>query len=1218
MASKALYSEVVELILNIDKYESNIHQANSLMSEFTAFAARVSNVKLTLSVSDAVAAASLMTQELIKMENQAKVLNRAVKDTVSEVRRLAEAKDNAARIDLLGGKTDTSDFLAKQVAARNKLSDQAHNEEMRRRSAIAIERGDLNAIIAQENARLQVIRRRVAAEEASIRATASYKVGSFASGARVGAALDLAAGAGFALGGTNIGGALYMMERLAYASGIGQKSLGEVAAKFGLVELHGDNAAASMSRFGASILGIGTAVAVVAAPIGAMLAGGKLDKAVADMSTLLADTTVKGEKFNNMMNDTAAAAARVSESFNLGLVDTVNGFKTALSTGIDADQLESFGTIAATVTKGLGTSFEDAVGILTTFKDSYNLGMQGMRESSDVLFNAINVGKFQVDDLRNNIGRVVTSSAEAGISIKDMSAGLATLTRVGLSTSQSITSLNRFVQAIVSPTDQARKQFDALGLATGHAAFKTQTLMQYLQQLKVAVGGDADLMGQLFTTEQGRRGAIGLTTNLSLTSSIRTAMDDVGTATIAANRAMDTFGQNFGKVFTAVWDVVQLIGRDLLQVANDVFFPGGALSADTLSPLKNVLELIGIAVKEVGVILVSVAGIVVNSFKAIFNSIASIGDLLTGEFASAGKRLSDGWGDLVQSTINGIKAIGSTVGTTFQRMNSNVSKAIESTGEVAISSAELTARAMQSIFGGDTLKAVDKLGDRTKNVFDQMAEAIRAARLEAVKLQFEAQYTPINRVNGLKDIMAPASMSEKNVMDRLRIGERIRDSRRTAIQSDYDKQRTRTMIGEAGGLDPEEESNIKLREDILKARAIRKAEEIGKAEAEARVKARDSWLIANGFGSEVADKTTPTKRVGYGQGGFEQLEKLHAMLGVLKDKGTLSETLDKIVGQAFGPNGGVVTSLVTTSLTEEEAIVKVRTTLTRIKEEYHKHKEQLTAEDRTAAEASIALAEQGVTDLEAKHKKAVAERYKQEYDHALKLYNLKVSAFNKEIDRLDKIIEKYREFQNTLVQRSRERMEDRRGPDYAFRSSRAQAETDVERIRNQKDPTEALRMAEDFLKLIDRMVSQGTSAGMGDRASRNADDLEAVLQQIMKDKGIAVAKDKKGQENNIDNAIAKFKADMASNPVAQAALAQAMVVMKEAVNKAAENGIGVAGDLVQDVNIGSVNVDLDIRKFEQMIRDGAQAMIQQYLRNQKKQNPNEATNDTPTGAEDNL
>jgi len=1140
---------------------------------------------------------------------------------------------------------DIDNFFAKQAEGINRLSNYERSEAVRRRA-------EYHEMLALDNQRLQIIKQREAAERAaetaalraskraaleehqSLKGTYGYKVGRMATGARVGAGLDIAAGAAFGLGATNLGGMLYMMERFSYASGIGQKNLGELLQKLGLVKLTGEGAATSMQLLGNNIMKLGGAVAAVAAPIGAMFAGNKLDNAIANMSTLLASTTVTGDKFNAMMDDTAAAAARVSESFGLGLVDTVNGFKTALSTGIEAENLESFGNLAATVTKGLGTTFDDAVGILTTFKDSYNLNMEGMRESSDVLFNAINVGKFQVDDLKNNIGRVVTSAAEAGVGIKDMSAGLATLTRVGLSTSQSITSMNRFINNIVSPTDKARAMFDKLGLATGHAAFKTQTLMQYLYKLKAAVGDNADLMSELFTTEQGRRGAIGLTTNMGLTSEVRTAMDDVGTATIAANRAMDTFSQNFGKVFTAIWDVVQLVGRDLLQVANDVFFPGGPMGTDTLTGIKNVMETIGIAVKAVGVVIITVAGTIYNTVKFAVDSVGFLIGLVKGEFLEAGEKLGTSFTNIFVGLGDGLLGF-TTIGDSISRIGN---KAVETTEKISngLVIAADTAVKFTAAFGDDATKELEGYAAKTLTVFDKIIAKIDAAREAQARLEFERKNP---KEESVSDVNVPRTDAEKKftkdyakgMLLRKRIEEYLDaginfDGRFTNNQikgkDTAGRNATISNIITGRGLqDPNDPATFKAYEQILKGIADR-SEQAAAERAVTDAKAyEESWRK---YAASKGIKLAPTVE-GAGSTPYpdDMLRGMRGLMGILKDitDGTKVTGTRKTTGYIFGSDAegisssGTATTTSSVVLTPEEQLQKARELLDVLKGYYERHKNTMAESDRKATEAQLKFAQDSIEKLDKKQKEATAEKYKVEYENAKKLYDIKMSYFDKEGKRIDALLEKYSDFFKTLDQRRADREFSRMDPMRAYRQQREGIETGIENLRNVKDPTDALKASEALLKRIDAFMSQGEKVGEGRRASMFADDFELAIAAIMKTKEGGLKKEKTANDNNIDNAIAKFKSDMASNPVAQAALAQAMVVVKEAVGKAAENGIGVSGDLVQSIDISDINVDIPVDKFKSMVRDLAKTVFADMYRDTGKGNAVKGLdNVSPVGA----
>lgn len=1372
MASKAIYSEIVELVLNIDKYQTGIDDAAKTLSTLKAKIEESKNWQITLatgsytkSIDDAIRLEQRLASEIQRS-------NQLYRERVS----IANARDNAARIELYRGRSDVGNFLGNQSRARDSMSgrdvigrDNAANaaqlsmvrtdnerreateldairdkayadlkEDLTRQEKIsninvANERelglrrellakateAELNAIrdkayadlkndlqrrsnmaastalnkeqndaalagalrerrrlgeqaadaearhqrktmdseatrrkdtdnffnkqaqslsylanfeksealnrrieyqqmLALDNQRLQLAKARVAAETKAVQGTMGYKVGSIASGARVGAGLDIAAGAAFGLGATNLGGMIYMMERFSYASGIGQKNLGELLQKLGLVKLTGEGAAASMQLLGNNIMKLGGAVAALAAPIGAMFAGNKLDNAIAKMSTLLADTTVKGEAFNKMMNSAAASAARVSESFGIDIVEVVNGFKDALSTGIEAADLEKFSTSAATVAKGLGTSFGDSVSILTTLKDAYKGTVGDMTTYSDALFNAINVGKFQVDDLRANLGRVAVTAGEAGVSLNDTLTYLSLFTRAGLSTSQSITSLNRMIVDIVNPTDKAKKQYEALGIQFGAAAFKGRTLIQVMDDIKARTGGNIELIGELFPQEQGRRGAAISTSLSGLAKELAPEVAKTGTAIEAANRAMDTFSQNFGKIGSAIWNVVELIGRDLLQVANDVFFPGGAMGADTLTNLKNILEVIGIVVKEVGIILITAFGTAYHVIKAIGMTITGITNMLTGEFRKGLLEIKDGLINGAVGVASGITAMVTTVGDSAKRMLSNVTGVVGDTAKKVDEAVDDTAAKVKGVYGEDAVTQMEQFGNKTVSMWDKIIAQIEKARFESTKLAWE-QANPIKPVTPVYN--KPISETEQAFLNKVGIGSGIRTAAANESQATrlwkygpvmQEKRMNESVIARikaAGGLDPEDpdvKAQLEAWQKGWTSAAIQAAEKLGEEEAKARIESYRKAMIAAGFGHLLPAETTGTKAAPKSLlDGMDILMK--GLRSITEGKSAFGSTSTTTrSGYIFnrgsstvdsaGTGVVAVTSTSAVDMSPEEQLRQARNALAMMKAYYQWNKIGMIASDRKAHEEQLKIAEAEIEKLTKKQAKATAEKYKDEYENAKKLYDIKMSYFDKEGKRIDALLEKYSDFFKTLDQRRVDREFSRMDPMRAYRQQREGIETGIENLRNVKDPADALKASEALLKRIDAFMSQGEKVGEGRRSSMFADEFEAKIAEIMKGREGGLKQEKVSNENNIDNAVAKFKSDMASNPVAQAALAQAMVVVKEAVGKAAENGIGVSGDLVQSINISDIDVNIPVDKFKTMVRDLARTVFADMYR----------------------
>ena len=1191
MASKAIYSEIVELVLSVDKYEAKIKESVDSLKLIQATAATTA---ATIGKIDA-AMISGIDAAIIRTRQQAIALS-SVNQLIKERNSLLNTRDNAARIDLYGGKRDLGNFLGSQATARADMTAKAIVIE---RAASIEERIARHAILADENARVAAVQRRAMVEEAATKRSMGYRVGSGIANTRASDSIGMAAGGAFLMGNTNVGGALYMIERLARHTELGKKALGELTQSFFGVTTGAGASATAIAAFGSAAVIAGGIAVAIAVPIAAMFAGNKLDNAIANMSTLLADATIKGDDFARMMNSAAGAAARLGEGFGIGLVETVAGFKTALSTGIDASQLEEFGVIAATVTKGLGTTFEDATGILTTFRDSYQLSMSGLQESSDVLFNAINVGKFQVDDLKNNIGRVVTASAEAGVSLKDMSAGLATLTRVGLSTSQSITSLNRFIQNIVSPTDKAKAAFDRLGLSTGHAAFKTQSLMQYLTQLKGAVGGNADLMGELFSTEQGRRGAIGLTTNLALTGELRTAMDEVGTATIAANRAMDTFSQNFGKLFQTVWDTIQLVGRDLLQAANSVFFPGGPLGADNLVQLKTILEGVGLMVKEIGNALILVFSASVAPIRVLYSALEMLSNFAHGDFAKGFRDFGTSITNIFTGLYNGVTNFFSAIGISADRVGENIAGVGKSVDKT-VKKMDEGKKAIESIFGDDAIKAITTYGEKSSSVYDKMLQDIRKVRFEAAKLQWE-QANP-SKPTALADRVESYEVSPAltNAMKRLKLGREL---------VDLDRDFSADQIDARGGLDPRSDEGKKLQKIWEDAQARKHAEagtRAGKAYAESRRKAMEGSLTDQGYG-DLLPRTDGGMRTA-----DDQLDRYEAILGLLDAIEKKYKITSTVVSRGFvfggsttGSSNGTATDTTTRVLSEQELLDKAKDIYAKLRANYELHKTKLLENDRKFQESQLQALEAGIKKQQDTVDKEKLNGYKKEYDYQLKIYNLKMQHIENERKKLEELrgdVVKAREGNRD----TRERDAAERNPGKARRDYKEAAETDIRRASQMSDPDAIHAILERAAKTLDKMVDTGDASG---RAKRDRSDMLKQIEDLQ-EKLINRINDKESKlVDKAKDAERTKNAAIADNPVAQAAIGEARKILQAMATEAVKHGITMSGDLNSAVE---VNIEANLPIGD--IKDAIVATVKAELARKVKEEINGANPGVDSGS----
>ncbi len=549
----AYYEEVISLVVNNERMKSGLKDSLSIAQQHRRYLDQLMSVDIKFntdgkalsdSLRNATSALDKFEADRIKSEqefadimakhNSAQVKARTdeeIKIITASAQASAKAKENAARI---------SAEIAQQFS-RSATADANLNVRNAEQRFVEAERKKRQEI------RETALAQRQAAQFNNIFTPKGMPLPIAASKINVSSGLRAAAGAAGAIGQYPAAGTLY-------ASANAMQLLG----------MSTMTTASAMSVLGAASL--------VAIPIGTILAGKEFNEELAKMSTLLASATTPTYEFKEMLDATAQSAMKLSAEFNMGTTEVIRAFKDALSSGIEADELERFTRTAATLSTGLGVSLKDATNILTGFKDSYQLSIGELTKANDILFNTVNYGKVNVDELVQNFGRLLPIGKAAGLKIEDLAAGVAVLTRRGMTASQAVTSMTQVINGLVTPSDKAKKSLDAAGIATGDAAFASRSLLEVVEEIRAATGGSGELLGNLFTEERAKRGISSLQDAVRLLGDVRNGINEMGTASVASDRAMDTLWTNLGKKVTGLWNSIKGAGSDLSDLVNTAMF----------------------------------------------------------------------------------------------------------------------------------------------------------------------------------------------------------------------------------------------------------------------------------------------------------------------------------------------------------------------------------------------------------------------------------------------------------------------------------------------------------------------------------------------------------------------------------------------------------------------------------------------------------------------
>lgn len=270
-------------------------------------------------------------------------------------------------------------------------------------------------------------------------------------------------------------------------------AMGRSFTKFtGYVKAHSDQikkAGKTLTLLG----GIATAAFAVSVKSAA-----KFEEELANVSTMLDKSAMKIlPKYRDGLQDLSMEFGEATDTLSKGLYDI-------LSASIDpAKALDVLAVSAKAASAGL-TDTGTAADAITTVINSYGLAAEDAGMVSDKLFAIVKRGKTTFGELAPAIGRVAATAAKSGLSFDELGATIATCTRSGINTRETMTSIAGVLKAFLKPqTDAAKLAWDEFGIKMDTTTLKTIGLTGVMKKLENAT---AEQLATIFGNIRGLKG----------------------------------------------------------------------------------------------------------------------------------------------------------------------------------------------------------------------------------------------------------------------------------------------------------------------------------------------------------------------------------------------------------------------------------------------------------------------------------------------------------------------------------------------------------------------------------------------------------------------------------------------------------------------------------------------------------------------------------------
>jgi TP901 family phage tail tape measure protein len=258
-------------------------------------------------------------------------------------------------------------------------------------------------------------------------------------------------------------------------------------------------------NFGKQLIGIGSAAVIATRAFSAMKQvlsdsiniSRKFAEEMANINVMLDEQTTK------LLPGMAKQVKEMSVEYGEGTATLTKGLFDILSASIAADEAINVLETSVRAAKGGVTDAGVAADALTTILNAYGLEAQEAADISDLLFAINKKGKVTFNEIASSIGGVATNAAVTGLSLEEMGAAIATMTRAGVPAAESVTALNAILLTFLKPTEDAIKQAKKFGLELNTSTLSSEGLVGVMDKLKFATKEET---AQIFFNRRALKG----------------------------------------------------------------------------------------------------------------------------------------------------------------------------------------------------------------------------------------------------------------------------------------------------------------------------------------------------------------------------------------------------------------------------------------------------------------------------------------------------------------------------------------------------------------------------------------------------------------------------------------------------------------------------------------------------------------------------------------
>jgi len=219
----------------------------------------------------------------------------------------------------------------------------------------------------------------------------------------------------------------------------------------------------------------GASVAVGAALVGLSKRAGRVAEAFREVDTISRSVADAQAEYGELVKD-------INTQFGLqaNRLDVIEGLYQSVSAGITegAESQRAFLESAAQLAAVGRVDLAETVDILSTVLNTYNMNASKADDVSRTLFSTVQFGKVRMEELAPVMGRVAALGSDVGVSIEQLGASMAVLTRTGFSARIAATGLRNIMRSFMRPSESMKNILEQIALENDQIASQWQRQSQ--------------------------------------------------------------------------------------------------------------------------------------------------------------------------------------------------------------------------------------------------------------------------------------------------------------------------------------------------------------------------------------------------------------------------------------------------------------------------------------------------------------------------------------------------------------------------------------------------------------------------------------------------------------------------------------------------------------------------------------------------------------------